>query len=98
MAHLYRREKRAFWWACGWLGLLFLAWVGSSIFAYFVQKRFAELYATAAGDYLPELDRYYNQVRPWLQASRVLTTFLAIGFSTCLIRWLSAIRRRRRWE
>ncbi len=95
IGRLYRREKRAFWWTFGWLGILSVVWTGASVFDFLVQRRVAELLAIADGDYLPDLEAYYIQVRPWRLGSRILVLFLATGFGVCLVRWLLAIRRRR---
>jgi hypothetical protein len=91
----YRRERRAFWWTSGWLAILSLVWTGATGFDYFAENRIAELMVIADGDYLPDLERYLIQVRPWLLSSRILVAFLAIGSAACLVRWLLAIRHRR---
>ncbi|MCW1883918.1 hypothetical protein OKA04_04210 [Luteolibacter flavescens] len=91
-------EKRAFWWACGWLAALSLAWTGHFIFSHIVHKRMAELLVIADGDYLPEVDAYFSATDPWLDASRAVVILLSSGFLVCLAWWLLAIRQRRRFS
>jgi len=97
LAKAYRREKRTFWWACGLLGLLLLAWSGGAVFSYFAQKKLFEVMAAPHADF-EALESYINEIRPWINALRVVIIVLAIGFLGCLVGWLLAIRRRRKVE
>lgn len=95
-SQLYRRERRAFRWVCGWLCLLAPVWVGRQVFSFISGRELQRL--AAPGDYIKEVDGYFNRIRPWLDGLAIASLVLSIGFLASLAAWILAIRSRRRFE
>ena len=97
LAERGRREKKAFWWACGFLGATTLVWIGTGIGVYFAQRRLFELMAVPDVT-VEDVRAFIARVQFWRYGAFGLLAILALGFFVNLARWIIAIRRRRAVE
>lgn len=90
---VYRRERRAFRWTCGWTCFVALAGLSQLGIGFWYNREFSKM----AGSPDPLAYRGLMEKTLPVMAGNALALLISlIGFSICLIRWLLAIRQRRR--
>lgn len=94
LAEAYRREKRAFGWTCGWIGAVTLVYGIAFAANLWYRHETVKLRSTGRSD---EVSALVGQSLPLFSISSLLLVTFLIGFLICLVRWLLAIRRRRRF-
>ena len=93
VGEVYRRERRAFWWACGWAGVGALAYGSQLLLNLWINHQVSKM----PGGFDPEA--YGNLIVSVLPIMGIISITLLISLIAlliCLIRWLLAIRRRRK--
>ena len=88
---LHRREKRLFWWTCGWVGAGVLGCAVGRASEWSIQQRMSVL--SAAGQDVRKL-----RVERMISAeyAGLFTALCMFGLLICLMRWVGAIQRRRK--
>ena len=96
LADAYRRERRAFWWTCGFVGGGFLSFLAREVGLFFDKRRLRRM--ILAGIPVGEIVDQMNEFRPWAYLTIGLLLPSLVGLVLSLGLWLRAIQERRRIE
>ena len=89
------RERRAFVWTCGWVGVAILAYSSQSLTTLWLRH----VVVRELGSFdLQEYHRLVSNHLPLLLTTPIILLASLIGFSISLVRWLVAMRKRRHAE
>jgi hypothetical protein len=96
LTEAYRKEKRAFWRACSFVGGVVLSLLVREVGVFFDKRRLRRM--ILAGIPVGEIVDQMNEFRPWAYLTIGLLLPSLVGLVLSLGLWLRAIQERRRIE